>query len=135
MLTVLCLVDDQRRALHLDHVQQRGVAPQLADSEVLTIELVGELLGFDQGAQRFWYFRQHQAYAFPRLPQVHRTTFLRQAANLWAVKQRLQHHLAGLLTAMTHCGMSLVCRCMLASSPVPPIAGALPDRRPWGRIT
>jgi hypothetical protein len=99
MLTVFCLVDDQLTALHLDHVRQRGFAPQLADSEVLTIELVGEFLGFDQDAQLFWYFRRHHAGAFPGLRQVHRTTFLRQAANLWAVKQRLQQHLAGLLTA------------------------------------
>jgi len=99
LLTVFCLVDDQLTALHLDHVRQRGCAPQLADSEVLTIELVGEFLGLDQDAQLFWYFRQHHADAFPRLRQVHRTTFLRQAANLWAVKQRLQQHLAGRLTA------------------------------------
>src|SRR5262245_7353924 len=99
MLTVFCLVDDQLTALHLGHVRQRGFAPQLSDSEVLTIELVGEFLGFDQDAQLFWYFRRHYADAFPALRQVHRTTFLRQAANLWAVKQRLQQHLAGLLTA------------------------------------
>ena len=65
MLTVFCLVDDQLTTLHLDHVRQRGFAPQLADSEVLTIELIGEFLGFDQDAQVFWYFRQHHADAFP----------------------------------------------------------------------
>jgi hypothetical protein len=94
--TVFCLVDDQLTALHLHH---RGFAPLLHDSEVLTIELVGEFLGFDQDAQLFWYFRRHHADAFPGLRQIHRTTFLRQTANLWAVKQRLQQHLAGLLTA------------------------------------
>jgi hypothetical protein len=99
MLTVFCLVDDQLAALHLDHIRQRGFAPQLHDSEVLTIELVGEFLGLDQDAQLFWYFRRHHAGAFPGLRRVHRTTFLRQAANLWAVKQRLQQYLAGLLTA------------------------------------
>lgn len=99
MLTVFCLVDDQLKALHLDHVRQRGFAPQLSDSEVLTIESVGEFLGLHQDAQLFWYFRRHHADAFPNLRQSHRTTFLRQAANLWAVKQRLQQHLAGLLTA------------------------------------
>jgi hypothetical protein len=99
MLTVFCLVDDQLTTLHLDHVRQRGFAPRLPDSEVLTIELIGEFLGFDQDTQLFWYFRQHHADAFPGLRHVHRTTFLRQAANLWAIKQRLQQHLAGLLTA------------------------------------
>jgi hypothetical protein len=99
MLHVFCLVDDQLATLHLDHVRQRGFAPLLHDSEALTIELVGEFLGLDQDAQLFWYFRCHHADAFPNLVRVHRTAFLRQAANLWAVKQRLQQHLAGWLTA------------------------------------
>jgi Transposase DDE domain len=99
MLNVFCLVDDQLTALHLDHVRQRGFAPRLHDSEVLTIELVGEFLGLDQDVQLFWYFRRHYSDAFPGLRHIHRTTFLRQAANLWAVKQRLQQQLARLLTA------------------------------------
>ena len=36
---------------------------------------------------------------FPRLPQVHRTTFARQAANLWAVTERLWQQL---LTRLPH---------------------------------
>jgi hypothetical protein len=99
ILTVFCLVDDQLTALHLNHVRQHGFAPRLHDSEVLTIELVGEFLGFDQDAPLFGYFRRHYAAAFPGLRQVHRTTFRRQAANLWAVQQGLHQHLAGLLTA------------------------------------
>ena len=120
MLTVFCLVDDQLRALHLDHVRQRGCAPQLADSEVLTIELVGEFLGFDQDARLFWYFRRHYCTAFPRLGQIHRTTFLRQAANLWAVKQHLQQHLAALLTAgdpLWHVDSMPVHACQFARAP------------------
>jgi Transposase DDE domain len=120
MLTVFCLVDDQLTALHLNHVRQRGFAPLLHDSEVLTIELVGEFLGFDQDVQLFWYFRQHHAAAFPGLRRVHRTTFLRQAANLWAVKQRLQQHLASLLTAsepLWHVDSMPVHACQFARAP------------------
>src|SRR5579884_1578677 len=57
ILTVFCLIDDQLAALHLDHLRQRGSAPLLHDSEVRTIELVGEFLGLDQDARLFWYFR------------------------------------------------------------------------------
>jgi Transposase DDE domain len=120
IVTVFCLIDDHLTALQLDHVRQRGFAPQLYDSEVLTIEVVGEFLGFDQDAQLFWYFRQHHADAFPALRQVHRTTFLRQAANLWAVKQRLQHHLAGRLTAgdpLWHVESMPVHACQFARAP------------------
>jgi Transposase DDE domain len=120
MLNVFCLVDDQLTALHLDNGRQRGFAPELSDSEVLTIELIGEFLGLDQDARLFWYFRQHHADAFPGLRRVHRTTFVRQAANLWAVKQRLQQHLAGLLTAddpLWHVDSMPVHACPFARAP------------------
>ena len=120
ILNVFCLVDDRLAALHLDHLRQRGFAPLLSDSEVLTIELVGEFLGLDQDTQLFRYFRRHHADAFPNLRRVHRTTFLRQAANLWAVKQRLQQHLAGLLTAgdpLWHVDSMPVHACQFARAP------------------
>jgi DDE family transposase len=120
MLTVFCLVDDQLKVLQLTHLRQRGFAPMLSDSEVLTIEAVGEFLGFDQDAQLFWYFRRHHAAAFPGLRRVHRTTFLRQAANLWAVKQRLQQHLAGRLTvgdSLWHIDSMPVHACQFARAP------------------
>jgi hypothetical protein len=120
MLAVFCLVDDQLTLLQLDHLRQRGFAPLLHDSEILAIELVGEFLGFDQDAQLFWYFRRHHADAFPNLRRIHRTTFLRQAANLWAVKQRLQQHLASLLTAgdpLWHVDSMPVHACQFARAP------------------
>jgi hypothetical protein len=120
MLNVFCLIDDHLRTLHLDVVRQRGPAPVLHDSEVLTIELVGEFLGFEHDAKLFWYFRQHHADAFPKLRQIHRTTFLRQAANLWVVKQRLQQKLAGLLTGedpLWHVDSMPVHACQFARAP------------------
>ncbi len=120
MLHVFCVLDDHLTALHRDHVRQRGFAPLLHDSEVLTIELVGEFLGFDQDAQLFGYFRRHHTAAFPNLARVHRTPFLRQAANLWAVKQRLQHHLAGRRTVddpLGHIDSLPVHACQFARAP------------------
>jgi len=98
ILTVFCLVDDYLKRLHLDDVRQRGFGPKLHDSEVIAIELVGEFLHLDKDTQIFGHFRRYHADAFPGLRQVSRTTFVRQAANLWAVKQRLHRHLADLLT-------------------------------------
>jgi len=95
LLEVFCLVDDQLQALDLPPLRRRGPQPTLADSEVITIELVGEFwkLGTDQDLFRH-FCRYHQA-EFPALAHVHRTTFARQAANLWRVKQLLQQRLAG----------------------------------------
>lgn len=69
-------------------VRRRGPAPLLSDPEVLTLEVVGELLGLDQDRAIYAYFRRHYGAWFPALLRVHRTTFVRQAANLWRRKER-----------------------------------------------
>jgi hypothetical protein len=94
LLRVYCLVDDHLRAAGLDHPRRSGPKPTLTDAEVITLEVVGELLGFHDDTRLFWFFRRYHADAFPGLVFVHRTTFARQAANLWKVKQLLQRHLA-----------------------------------------
>jgi len=53
------------------------------------MEVVGEYLGLVQDSAQFAYFRQHYAHFFPALARVHRTTFVRQAANLWRLTERL----------------------------------------------
>ncbi len=94
ILSVFCLVDDELQAAHPDGLRSRSPAPVLHDSAVLTIELVGEHLGFDRDARLFWHFRQYHARDCPGLTRVHRTTFARQAANRWRAKQLLQRRLA-----------------------------------------
>jgi Transposase DDE domain len=61
----------------------------LADSEVVTMAVVGEYLGLAQDSALFASFRRHSAHFFPSLRTLHRTTFVRQAANLWWLKERL----------------------------------------------
>ncbi len=80
-------------------LRQRGFAPKLSDSEVLTVEIVGEFLDFDSDQQMWKYFRSHWKPWFPELGS--RITFARQAANLWYVKQLLQQRLACELGAYT----------------------------------
>jgi hypothetical protein len=92
-IAVYCLLDALLEELHADpdwhRVRQRGPAPVLADAEVLTMEVVGEFLGLDQDVAIYRYFRCAHPDWFPALRQVHRTTFARQAANLWAVKEQV----------------------------------------------
>jgi hypothetical protein len=95
IVAVFCLVDDVVRDLCRGRrLRQRGPAPVLADSEVLTVEIVGEFLGLDTDRGLHAHFRRHFGHLFPGLRQVHRTTFLRQAANLWVIKLALWRHLA-----------------------------------------
>ena len=53
------------------------------------MEVVGEFLGYDQDVGIYHYFRRHHPDWFPALLRVHRTTFTRQAANLWVVTEQL----------------------------------------------
>jgi hypothetical protein len=55
----------------------------------LTIEIVGEFLGIDTDEGLYEHFRRHYGEWFPALREVHRTTFTRQAANLWVVERML----------------------------------------------
>lgn len=97
MIAVYCLIDEGLGELAAEpdwrRVRTRGPAPTLADSEVLTMVTVGEFLGLDQDVAIYHYFRRHHADLFPRLTRVHRTTFARQAANLWAVTEQLWERL------------------------------------------
>ncbi len=91
IIAVFCLIDD--RIKDLGRLRERGPAPTLFDSEVITIEVVGEFLGIDEDKKLFAYFRRHYAHFFPNLRCVHRTTFSRQAANLWKIKEHLWQEL------------------------------------------
>ena len=86
MTAVYCIVDEWLKGQRL---RQRGPQPELSDSEVLTIEIVGEFLGLDTDKGLYTYFRRHYTDWFPALQHIHRTTFVRQATNLWVVKAHL----------------------------------------------
>jgi Transposase DDE domain len=86
LINVFCIVDDFLKDKKL---RQRGPQPTLSDSEVITMEIAGEFLGIDTDSGIFRFFRRYHCDLFPALECVHRTTFVRQAANLWMVKQQL----------------------------------------------
>lgn len=87
------VLDEMRADPDWQRIRQRGPAPTLADSEVLTMEVVGEFLGLDRDTALVAYFRREHPDWFPALLRIHRTTFVRQAANLWAVKDQVWHRL------------------------------------------
>jgi hypothetical protein len=101
---MFCIVDDNLSAsISQKPLRQRGPQPKLADSEVLTIELIEEFLSLSHDKAIFDYFRRHFSHFFPALASVHRTTFVRQAANLWKVKESLWRK----LLEQTSCDRSL----------------------------
>lgn len=98
LLVVFCAVDDELKALKPPRLRARGPAPALSDSEVIAIELVAELRGLRDDRAIFDHFRRYHAAEFPALARLHRTTFVRQAANLCWLKRRLQARLAARLS-------------------------------------
>jgi hypothetical protein len=66
LVTVFCLIDDWLVAQE-QRLRQRGPRPTLADSELLTIECVGEFLGIDTDSGLSSYFRRHWADWFAAL--------------------------------------------------------------------
>ena len=96
IISVFCLIDDTLKSLFAGkRLRQRGPAPVLSDSEVLNTEAVGEVLGRSQDTELYSYFPQHYRHFFPGLERVHRTTFARQAANLWKAKEEVWQQLLG----------------------------------------
>jgi hypothetical protein len=80
-------------------IRKGGFHPALFDSEVITMEIVGEFLGIDTDKGIWMYFKNNWLELFPKLRD--RTTFARQAANLHIVKQQLQENLAKALGAFS----------------------------------
>ena len=88
IISVFCYVEQARQqVVGESRLRGRGFAPELSDSEVMTMEIVGEFSGIDtdKGIRR--YFRRHRAEWFPGLGS--RANFVKQAANLWMLKQRI----------------------------------------------
>jgi hypothetical protein len=93
IVKVFCETDDfMKNYFPARTLRARGPMPQMTDSEVLTMEIVGEILGFDTDKDIFGFFRNFYAHYFPNL--TCRVTFARHAANLWAVKQAIFQHIA-----------------------------------------
>jgi hypothetical protein len=71
--------------------QQGGFSPSLSDEEVITLEICGEFFKCHTDKDLYDYFFAHYRHFFPRLRD--RSLFVRQAANLWAVKRVIQERL------------------------------------------
>ncbi len=100
IIAVFCCIDDFLAEITQDFPpRKRGFAPSLTDSEVITMEIVGEWNGFEKDKDIWRYFRDHWSNLFPLITS--RSTFVRQAANLWGYKETLQQKIASILGAFS----------------------------------
>lgn len=98
IITVFCLVDDEYKKI-VTPLRKGGFAPALSDSEIMTMEIVGEFQGKGTDKDIWSYFKNHWLELFPKIGC--RTTFVRQAANVHVVKQIIQQRLAASLGAFS----------------------------------
>ncbi len=92
VVTVFVEVDDFLNEFYpARSLRARGFLPRLTDSEVITMEIVGEYLGFSTDKAIYEYFKRHWRRYFPNIPD--RTSFVRQCANLWKIKEKLFEYL------------------------------------------
>ena len=85
IISVYCLVVEIMQKIENTYKFRRtGFPPKLTDSEVITIEICGEFFKLHEDTEIYHYFKRHYLDYFPNLPE--RTTFVRQAANLWQAK-------------------------------------------------
>ena len=88
IVEVFCLTDDLLGDLKRQFREQgrplrsRGPDPTVDDSVVLACEFIGEFLQKNTDSAIFRYLRRHHKELFPKLQEIHRTTFVRQSANL-----------------------------------------------------
>lgn len=100
IITVFCIIDDElEKVLNGKKLRGRGRHPNLTDSEVITMEIVGEFLGKDCDKAIWEYFKSHWTHFFPMIPD--RSNFVKQAANLHVIKRMLQERLAIALGALS----------------------------------
>lgn len=91
IIRIYCTVEEILEGMKL---RGRGFSPGLSDSEVLTMEIVGEMQGRHTDAAIWRYFREHWLAWFPALGS--RGNFAKHCANLRFVKERI---LVGLFPA------------------------------------
>nr|WP_176487205.1 hypothetical protein [Candidatus Regiella insecticola] len=96
IITTYCAIDNFLKENKLNNIRKRGEKPALSDAEVLTMELIGEYLGHNSDKAIWFYFKTHWLHFFPKIGC--RTSFSRQCANTYALKQALQRDLSSRLS-------------------------------------
>lgn len=85
IITVYCLVAEAYKTVKEKYkIRRGGFPPALSDEEVITMEICGAYFKLHQDCDLFNYFHSHYRDFFPALRE--RSSFVRQAANLWQVK-------------------------------------------------
>lgn len=70
IIQTYCFVDDYLQKMNISQMRTKGESPSLSDSEVITLEIVGEYFGYGSDKAIWSYFKNHWHHYFPHLPVV-----------------------------------------------------------------
>jgi hypothetical protein len=92
IIHVYCMICDEYNEISREPpIRKAGFAPAFTDEEVMTVAICGECFGLNKDEAIYDHFHSYYRHFFPKLPE--RSLFVRQAANLWQVKMRIQQKL------------------------------------------
>jgi len=97
IISAFCIIDDALTSIG-GRIRRAGPTPTVSDAEVITMEVIGEFLGLDHDNHLMEFFRGQYGHFFPGIRRIHRTTFVRQAANLWRVKEQVWRRVLDLMS-------------------------------------
>jgi len=98
IIRVYCLVDDMLKNITKNHkIRQRGPSPDLSDSEIISMLIVGECLGLNQDKAIHKYFSEHWRHFFPKIQS--RPSFVKQSANLWSIIKMVWEKIKGSISS------------------------------------
>ncbi|MBM3262254.1 MAG: IS982 family transposase [candidate division Zixibacteria bacterium] len=98
LICVYCLISEELYpsfTLRYGRTRRAGFTPSLTDEECLTIEVIGQYLGYDRQKRLFEQMKDRFGYLFPALTD--RVSFVRQSANLFKVKAFIKQQMVYLL--------------------------------------
>jgi hypothetical protein len=101
IIQAFCCIADEYDLIVRPHLPKRprGYAPKLSESEVITMEIVGEFFSIDTDKGIWRYFRNHWHSWFPNLGS--RANFVKQASQLFRIKQLILQRISRKLGAFS----------------------------------
>lgn len=100
IIVVYLLVEALYQNLVTKPLRSKGFLPALSDAEVITMELVGECLGFDTDKGIWGYFKNCYQHYFPNLGSY--PNFAKHCANLVWIKDKMMSVLGASCVSQNH---------------------------------
>ena len=91
IIFVYVIIEELYSTVVIKPLRTRGFPPAVTDTEIITMQIVGEFLGLDTDKNIWMYFKNNWLEWFPKLGSY--PNFCKHCANLWHVNQSIMAQL------------------------------------------